>query len=73
MTTTYSAQEIEFTVEKSRYGLYTSVATDGERMITGPTEEACVQMTQDIFIPVKLGTFDGYTSTPRSSTVEGKL
>ncbi len=60
--TTYSAQGIEFTGEKSRFGLYTSVTTDGEKMITGPTEETCVEVTKTIHIPVKLGTFDGYTS-----------
>jgi len=71
--TTYSAQGIEFTIEKSRFGLYTSVDTEGNRMITGPSEEACVHVTKTIQIPVILGTFDGYTSVPRSSTVQGKL
>lgn len=73
MTKTYESQGIEFTLEESYAGLFTSVSTDGERMITAATPEACIDVTQRIHIPVKLGTFEGYTSEPRSSTVGGKL
>ena len=31
----------EFSIEKSRFGLYTSVLKSGDRMVTGPTEAAC--------------------------------
>ena len=64
----------EYTIEKSRFGLYTSVLTsDGTRMVTGLTEEACRICTDNIHIPVLNGTYDGWTSTPRSSVVSGKL
>ena len=63
----------DFVIEKSRFGLYTSITTDGTRMVTGLTEEAVRKVTNEIHIPVMLGTFDGYTSVPRSSVVEGKL
>lgn len=67
-------ENYEYTVERSRYGLYTSVRTsDGTSMVTGLTEEACRLVTDTIHIPVLKGTFDGWTSTPRSSVVEGKL
>ena len=63
----------EYTVKKSRYGLYTSYLSDGTAMVTGLTEEACRLCTDTIHIPVLKGEFDGWTSTPRSSVVEGKL
>ena len=63
----------EYTVEKSRFGLYTSVLTDGTRMVCGPTEEAVRSITDDVHIPVMKGEFTGYTSDTRSSTVDGKL
>ena len=62
-----------YTIQRSRFGLYTSVLTTGERLVTGLTEDACRWCTDNIHIPVLKGTFDGYTSIPRSSTVEGKL
>lgn len=63
----------DYTIEKSRFGLYTSITTDGVRMVTGLTEDAVRKITNEIHIPVLMGTFDGYTSVPRSSVVGGKL
>ena len=63
----------KFTIEKSRFGLYTSIAPDGTRMVTGMTEDAVQWVTTNIHIPVLLGTFDGVTSEGRSSIVGGKL
>ena len=63
----------DYTIQRSRFGLYTSVLTSGERLVTGLTEDACRWCTDNIHIPVLKGTFDGYSSTPRSSVVEGKL
>ncbi len=63
----------DYTIIKERFGTYTSVTTDGVRMVTGLTEEAVRYCTDMIHIPVMLGTFDGTTSAPRSSTVGGKL
>ena len=63
----------EYTIEKSRYGLYTSILIDGTRMVTGLTEEATRLVTDSIHIPVMKGEFDGWTSEPRSGIVGGKL
>lgn len=62
-----------YTVEKSRFGLYTSVLTDGTRMVCGPTEDAVRFVTDEIHIPVMKNEFTGFTSETRSGTVEGKL
>jgi len=63
----------EYTIEESRFGLFTSVLTDGTRMVTGMTEEAVRYCTDNIHIPVMQGTFDGWTSAPKVSVVGGKL
>ena len=73
---TYSKKPMtDYTYEivRSRYGLYTSVLTTGEHMVTGLTEDACRWCTDNIHIPVLKGTYEGYTSIARSATVEGKL
>ena len=64
---------MKYTIEKTRMGLYVSVDSKGNRMVTGLTEEAVKYVTDNIHIPVLQGTFDGYTSKPRSSVVGGKL
>ena len=42
-------------------------------MVTGMTEDGVRQVTDDIHIPVMKGEFDGWTSKPHSSVVDGKL
>lgn len=64
---------MKYTIEKSRFGLYTAIDDKGNRHTTGPTEEAVDWVMRNIRIPVLQGTFDGYTSKQRSSTVDGKL
>lgn len=64
---------MSYTIEKSRFGLYTSVASDGTRMVTALTEDACHWCTINIHIPVLQGTFDGVTSVAGKAVVEGKL
>ena len=64
---------VEYKIEKSRFGLYTSIKTDGTRMVSGLTEEAVRWVTDNIHLPVEQGTYDGWTSKPRSSVVTGKL
>lgn len=63
----------EYTIEESRFGLFTSVLTDGTRMVTGMTEEAVRYCTDNIHIPVMQGIFDGWTSAPKAGVVGGKL
>lgn len=78
-STSSTSQEINdrtdwnYSIEKSRFGLFTSVLTDGTRMVTGMTEDDVRIITDDVHIPVMKGEFDGYTSKPRTSVVEGKL
>ena len=62
-----------YTLSKSRYVLYTSILTDGTRIVTGMTEDAVRIVTDTIHIPVMKGEFDGYTSIPRKGVVDGKL
>ena len=62
-----------YTIEKSRYGLYTSVLKDGTQMTTALTEDACRYVTDNIRIPVLRGEYDGITSVMGTATVGGKL
>ena len=62
-----------YTIEKSRYGLYTSVFDDGTKGTTALTEEACDFVTRNIRIPVMRGEWDGPTSVVGSAIVGGKL
>ena len=71
--TIYGEGDYTYTISKSRFGLYTSILCSGERMVSGATLEGVVSCTRDIHIPVLQGTFDGYTSQSRTSTVDGKL
>ena len=58
----------DYIIEKTRYGLFQSVTTDGQPMVTGLTEDAVRTVTNEIHIPVMLGQFDGYTSEGRATT-----
>ena len=62
-----------YTIEQSRYGLYTSVLKDGTKMTTALTEDACRYVTENIRIPVLRGEWDGHTSVMSSAIVGGKL
>ena len=70
---TINMTKYDYTVTESRFGLFTSVLTDGTKMVTAATEDACRFVTDHIHIPCLKGEFKGYTSVPRSATVEGKL
>ena len=63
----------EFEIIRSRYGLYTSVFSDGTRGTTALTEEACNWVTVNIRIPVMRGEWDGETSVMGKAVVDGKL
>ena len=64
---------MKYTIRKTRFGLYQSYDENDQAMVLGLTEEAVDWVTKNIHIPVLQGTFDGYTSTPRSGVVGGKL
>ena len=73
-TSEHSTGPWAYTIEKSRFGLYTSVLVkDGTKMTTALTEEACAYVTDMIRIPVLQGTWDGETSVVGSAIVGGKL
>lgn len=65
--------DYSYTIKKSRYGLYTSVFSDGTKGTTALTEEACDWVTKNIRIPVMRGEFDGTTSIMGKAVVDGKL
>ena len=73
ITNEHSMIDYSYTIQKSRFGLYTSVFADGTRGTTALTEEACDYVTKNIRIPVLRGEWDGSTSTLGKATVEGKL
>ena len=64
---------MKYTIRKTRFGLYQSYDENDQAMVLGLTEEAVDWVTKNIHIPVLQGTFDGYTSNPRSGVVGGKL
>ena len=63
---------MKYTIEKSRFGLFTSIFDDGTRGTTALTEEACRFVTENIRIPVLQGTWDG-ADVKFDGTVHGKL
>ena len=64
---------MQYTIQKTRFGMYKSVDADGNDMVFGLTEDAVDWVTMNIHIPVLQGTFDGETSVSRSGVVAGKL
>jgi hypothetical protein len=63
----YTTQDIEYTIKESRFGLFTSVQTDGTQMVTALTADACKTCTDLIHIPCLKGNFKGWTSQARVS------
>ena len=72
-TSENSTDRWAYTVEQSRYGLFTSVFADGTKGTTALTREACDFVTKNIRIPVMRGEWDGPTSVMGSAIVGGKL
>ena len=62
-----------YTIIKTRFGLYTSVHPDGTQMTTAATREACTFVTENIHIPCLFGTFTGTTTVVGEAFVGGKL
>ena len=65
--------DYSYTIEESRYGLFTSVFANGDKGTTALTREACDFVTTNIRIPVMRGEWDGPTSIMGSAIVGGKL
>ena len=65
--------DYSYTINESRYGLFTSVFADGTQGTTALTQEACDFVTRNIRIPVMRGEFDGVTSLMGKAVVDGKL
>ena len=65
--------DYSYTINKTRYGLYTSVFADGTPGTTALTQEACDYVTRNIRIPVMRGEWDGETSVMGKAVVDGKL
>lgn len=61
---------MKYTIEKTRFGLYTSVFEDGTKGTTALTEDACRFVTENIRIPVLQGTYAGPASV-LGSAVDG--
>ena len=72
-TSELSTDRWAYTIEKSRYGLYTAVFADGTKGTTALTQEACDFVMRNIRIPVMRGDWDGITSTLGKAVVGGKL
>ena len=65
--------DYSYTVQESRYGLFTSVFADGTKGTTALTREACEWVTNNIRIPVMRGEWYGTTSVKGEAVVHGKL
>ena len=65
--------DYSYEIKQSRYGLFTSVFSDGTAGTTALTREACDFVTQNIRIPVMRGEWDGPTSIMGKAVVDGKL
>ena len=62
-----------FYVWKTRFGLYTSMTTEGRKMLTGGTEEGVIHMTSWQLKCEQDGTLHLYTRVVNSGVVGGKL
>lgn len=69
-----SRQELmNYTVEESKYGMHTSIAPDGTRMVTAMTEEICRRVTETIHVPSLFNDPSVTTVVVGSARVGGKL
>jgi hypothetical protein len=64
--------EPAFTVVKQRWGTFTSVDSDGNKLVTSMTEEGCVEATHFYLKGKQEGEFTG-PETAYDGSVAGKL
>lgn len=62
-----------FYVWKTRFGLYSSMTTEGRKMLTGPTEDAVVSMTRWHLKCEQEGWPEGSVRVVNDGIVGGKL
>jgi len=62
-----------FYVEKTRFGLFTSVKKNGDKFLTGLTREAVVEMSRWHLKCEQEGTLDQFTRVVGKAVVDGKL
>lgn len=62
-----------FTIEKMRWGTYTSVGLDGKRLITSLTEELCISATRFYLKGLQEGWPEAEDARTYDSYVGGKL
>ena len=62
-----------FYVEKTRFGLLTSVKKNGDKFLTGLTREAVVEMSRWHLKCEQEGTLDQFTRVVGKAVVDGKL
>lgn len=62
-----------FYVEKTRFGLFTSVKKNGDKFLTGLTREAVTEMSRWHLKCEQEGTLHLYTRVVNSGVVGGKL
>lgn len=62
-----------FTIHKTRFGLYRSVDTSGNGLITSLTEDGCINATRWYLKAKQDGTLDAPSEITYDSVVGGKL
>jgi hypothetical protein len=72
MKKTKAVIEPAFTVVKQRWGTFTSVDSDGNKLVTSMTEEGCVEATHFYLKGKQEGEFTG-PGTAYDGEVGGKL
>ena len=62
-----------FYIEKTRFGLYTSIKKNGDKFLTGLTRESVLHMSRWHLKCEQEGTLHLYTKVIGSAIVDGKL
>lgn len=62
-----------FTIHRARFGLYRSVDTEGNGLITSLSEEGCINATRWYLKAKQDGTLDNKSAVTYDSVVGGKL
>ena len=63
----------DYRIEQNRFKLFTSYDKQDVPMVTSLTEDVCRHATENIFLPVRHGTYTLDVRTVNSGVVNGKL